>query len=103
MFRIRHFCTTIRYLQFKAKAQFIYNSARQEVLRAHLEAELKAYKKELQESKLKKDLELFDNFSELFDADLAEKLILMYFTRTKFKHALAFLQFRATLPKAMLG
>jgi len=47
-------------------------------------------------------LDLFDNFSELYDEDLADKLLMMYFTRTKNKHALAFLQFRATLPKAKL-
>ena len=35
-----------------------------------------------------------------FDEDLARKLLCMYHDRCKFKHALAFLQFRSTLPDA---
>jgi hypothetical protein len=68
-----------------------------------LAKEMKAYKEELSECKTKADRYIFERFSELYDEELADKVLMMYMTRTKNRHALAFLQFRATLPKAKIG
>jgi hypothetical protein len=73
------------------------------VLRDIYKKELMEYKFELESKTNKQDKLLLKNWDTNYNSEYAAKLLSLYLDRCKFRHALAFIQFRKILPDAKLS
>ena len=95
------FCRDVKEIQLKMRTQALFNKCRRNKIFSTFSIEREEYTFKLSTSKNKDDPALYKTLTNgTYNFELERRLVLLYLERCKFKHSLAFVQFRRMLPNA---
>ena len=76
----------------------MYNKSKQDKLFADISKGREDYMFKIEKSRVKEDCLVYERLRKGYAIDLEKRIVMMYLQRCKFKHSLAFMQFRGVLP-----